>query len=133
MPRGFHGKESKYIHIRLRAPETFSSMRTIDVGNGVKQVTGKVKNKKEWQPQNVMVPVNKVTKTGNGITVKSKKLKDHLKHLGVKTSKITRMKSRGENDYKHPTPPCPGSRIRSKGKGLGKGRGKGKGPIGRMK
>jgi len=133
MPRGFHGKDGKYIHIRLRDPKNFSRMRTVDMGDGIKQVMGKVKNKQQWQPQNVMVPVKKIDKKNGQLSVKSKKLRNHLKHLGVSLSKVKRMKTRGENDYKHPAPPCPSSRIRSKGRGQGKGFGKGKGPIGRMK
>ena len=84
-------------------------------------------------PQNVMVPKDKVTKKDGRLSVKSKKLRDHLKSLGISLSKAKHMKTRGENDYKHPALPCPGSRIRSEGRGLGRGYGKGKGPIGRMK
>ena len=104
MPRGFHGKDGKYIHIRLRDPKQFVKMRTIDVGEGVKQVTGKVKKGKQWKPQNVMVPVTKVNNKNGKLIAKSKKLKDHLKSLGISLSKAKRMKSRGANDYKHPAP-----------------------------
>ena len=104
MSRGDHGEDSKYIHVRLRSPKIFSRMRTVDVGSGVKQVTGRIKKKKQWTAQNVMIPVDKVKKRGSKITVPSKKLKKHLKGLGINISKVERIKTRGVNDYKHPVP-----------------------------
>ena len=131
MKKGDHGPNSKLIHIRLRSPNQFTKMRTVDLGDGIKQVYGKVKGKDEWRPQNVMVPKNKVKKKGSSITIASSNLKDRLKGLGISISKVKRMNSRGENDYKHPASPCPGGKIHSKGKGRGLGKGKGKGPLGR--
>jgi len=100
--RGNHGKDSKFIHIRIRHPGRFTKMRTIDLGNNVKQVLGKVKGKKQWLPQNVMIPKTKVKKHGDKVSIKTKKMRDHLRNLGISVSKIKRMKGRGENDYKHP-------------------------------
>jgi len=97
-----HGDDSKYIHVRLRSPTMFTKMRTINLGDGVKQVYGKVKGKKQWRPQNIMIPVNKVTKRGSGINIKTKKMKKHLSDLGIQTSKIKRMKTGGSADYVHP-------------------------------
>jgi len=127
MKKGDHGKESKLLHVRLRSPKQFSKMRTVDRGHGVKQVIGKVKGKDEWRAQNIMIPKAKARKHGNNISIKTKKMRQHLKDLGISVSKIKRMKSRGENDYKHPAPK---TKIRSKGKGRGKGYGKGSGPRG---
>ena len=128
-----HGDSSKYIHVRLRPPSQFSKMRTADIGNSLKQVYGKVKGKDQWKPQNIMIPKNKVEQKGNKIVSRSKKLVSQLHQQGISISQIIHMKSRGSADYKHPAPPCPGSKIRSGGRGQGLGRGKGKGPIGRMR
>jgi len=133
MKKGDHGPNSKLIHIRLRSPNQFTKMRTVDVGNGVKQVYGKVKGKDEWRPQNIMVPKTQVKKKGSKVSIKSKNLQKHLRSLGISISKVKQMRSRGVNDYKHPAPKCPGAKLRSRGHGRGKGTGKGKGPIGRMK
>lgn len=127
MKKGDHGKKSKLLHIRLRSPKQFTKMRTVDRGQGIKQVIGKVKGKDEWRAQNIMIPKAKAKKRGSKISIKTKKLRDHLKDLGLSVSKIKHMKSRGENDYKHPAPP---TKMRSKGKGRGKGYGRGAGPRG---
>ena len=67
--------------MRLRSPTMFSRMRTIDLGQGVKQVYGKVNNKKEWKPRNIMIPIKSVDRRGNGISIKTKKMKVHLSDL----------------------------------------------------
>jgi len=100
--KGDHGKDSKYIHVRFRHPDEFSRMRTIDLGNGVKEVFGKTKGGKKWLPQNIMIPTSKISKHGSRIAVKSAKMREHLKKLNIKVSKIKRMKRRGENDYRCP-------------------------------
>lgn len=88
-----HGDDSKYMHVRLRPPSMFSKMRTVDLGNGVKQVYGKIKGKDQWKAQNVMIPKK---------TYKTKKMKTHLATLGINVKNIKHMKSGGSSDYKHP-------------------------------
>lgn len=99
-----HGDASKYIHVRLRSPNQFSTMRTIDVGHGCKQVYGKIKGKNEWVPQNIMIPRNKVRRKGKGISMKNKKITEKLKDMGITIKDISHMRSGGTADYKHPVP-----------------------------
>jgi len=99
-----HGEKSEYIHVRLRPPSRFSRMRTIKLGADLKQVYGKVKGKNQWLPQNIMIPKSKVEQKGNGIIIKTKKLKTELKSHGITSSNIKRMVSGGSSDYKHPIP-----------------------------
>ena len=128
-----HGDESKYIHIRLRSPSIFSKMRTASVGDGLKQVYGKVKGKDEWRPQNIMIPKNQVVPKGNCLRIKTNKIRRRLEQQGINEKNIIKMNSGGSADYKHPSPPCPGSKVRSRGRGRGLGKGMGKGPVGRYK
>jgi hypothetical protein len=99
-----HGDDSKYVHIRLRSPNQFTKMRTIDIGHGCKQVYGKVKGKDKWVAQNIMIPIKDIRKKGEGISMKNKKITKKLKKMGVTISRIHHMKSGGSADYKHPVP-----------------------------
>jgi hypothetical protein len=123
-----HGDESKYIHVRLRSPSGFDTMRTASIGDGLKQVYGKSKSKNEWRPQNIMIPRDKVSVSEGFLKVKTNKLKKRLEQQGINERSIIKMKSGGSADYRHPSPPCPGSRIRSRGHGRVSGIGRRHGP-----
>jgi hypothetical protein len=88
-----HGSDSKFMHVRLRSPNMFSKMRTIDLGKGIKQVYGKLKGKDKWKAQNIMIPKSKFN---------NKSMKKHLNDLGINVTKIKPMKSGGSSDFKHP-------------------------------
>ena len=96
-----HGDKSRYIHIRLKSPTLFAKgkFRTIDIGDGLKQVYGNEKSKKKWTAQNMMIPKNKVVQHGAGISIRSVKLKSRLKEHGIMMNKIKQMKTGGSADY----------------------------------
>ena len=95
-----HGKESKYIHIRLKPPSRFDRMRTVSIGDGLKQIRGRIKGTTRWEAQNIMLPRKAVSLTGNRIVVQSKKIKERLKRDGINISKIKHMTSGGSADYR---------------------------------
>jgi hypothetical protein len=97
-----HGDDSRYIHVRLRPPSYFTSMKTANVGNGLKQVYGKAKGCGQWLPQNVMIPKSSVVCKGNGLQIKTAKIKNRLTKMGIKPSLIKHMKTGGSADYRHP-------------------------------
>jgi hypothetical protein len=99
-----HGDDSRYIHVRLRPPSQFTSMKTANIGNGLKQIYGKSKTTKEWRSQNVMIPKSSVVCKGNGLVIKTAKIKNRLIKMGIKPSLIKRMKTGGSADYTHPAP-----------------------------
>ena len=132
MPRGQHGKDSKYWHIRLRDPKKLKSMRTVDRGL-VKQVVGKDK-KGNWIDQNIMVKKSHAKQSGSSLKITNEKVRRTFRDKKIPLSNITQRKGGAESDFiVKKVPKCPCSKIRSKGRGQGLGRGKGKGPIGRMK
>jgi hypothetical protein len=96
-----HGDKSKYIHVRLKPPSMFTKkkFRTIDIGNGLKQVYGNVKDTKKWKAQNIMIPRSKVIQRGERLTSKSVRLKNILKEHGINISKVKHMKTGGSADY----------------------------------
>ena len=97
-----HGDDSKYIHVRLRSPTTFSKMRTLELDGGLKQVYGKKKGSKDWKPQNIMIPKKAVVIRGNRISITSKKMRERLKKHGIRPTNIRKLKSGGSADYSHP-------------------------------
>ena len=96
-----HGDNSKYIHIRLKSPTLFTKgkFRTIAIGDGLKQVYGSEKGKKKWMAQNMMIPKNKVVQHGDGISIRSAKIKLRLKEHGIMMNRIKQMKTGGSADY----------------------------------
>ena len=98
MPRGHHGKTSKYFHIRLRDPKKLKNMRTVDRGD-VKQVMGKDK-KGNWVEQNIMVKRNHAKVNGSRLTITNKKVRKKFREKKLPLSKIIHRKDGGEADYK---------------------------------
>lgn len=96
-----HGDKSKYIHIRLTSPTIYAEgkFRTIDIGDGLKQVYGNVKRTKKWRAQNIMIPRSKVIQHGNTISIRSAKIKLRLKEHGILVNKIKKMTPGGSADY----------------------------------
>lgn len=99
MPRGQHGKDSKYFHIRLADPKTLKNMRTVDRG-AVKQVVGISRKTKKSVDQNVLVLKRHAKQSGNKLIIKSKKVRESFKKKKIPLSRIFRRKDGGDADYK---------------------------------
>jgi len=99
VPKGHHGKDSKYWHIRLREPADLKNMKTVERGP-VKQIRGISKRSNEWVDQNVMVKKKDAKKSGSRLIITNKKVRKHLKEMKIPLSRIFRRSNAGDADYK---------------------------------